>query len=313
MTSKKILITGGAGYIGSKLTTKLLILGYKVTVVDNLQYGSDSLNHLFIYNNFKFINSDINHLDFSKFFLEEFDFIIPLAALVGAPLCDKFPKLAIKTNLTSIKKLVLKLNKNQKIIYPTTNSGYGIGEKNRYCTEETPLNPISLYGRTKADAEEVVMNHKNSISFRLATVFGYSYRMRTDLLVNFMTREAVIKKKLLLYEPNFRRNFIHINDIVDAFTFAIVNFKNLKGDVYNLGLSSANITKLQLATKIQNVIKELKIVIDKNGKDPDKRDYVVSNKKIESKGFKAKVKLEEGIKELSKVFKNSKTKYKNNY
>ena len=313
MIFKNILITGGAGYIGSKLTTRLVQMGHQVTVIDKLMFDKNSLNHLFIYKNFKFIYDDLNKIIIKKNFLRKFDFIIPLAALVGAPLCDKNKHLAIKTNVKSLIKILENLEINQKVIYPTTNSGYGIGKKNRFCTEETPLNPISLYGKTKSDAEKLVMSHKNSISFRLATVFGYSYRMRTDLLVNFMTREAVFNKKLVLFEPNFRRNFIHINDIVEAFIFSINNFRKLKGNVYNLGLSSANITKLELAERIKNIIKELQIFIDKKGFDPDKRDYVVSNKKIEKSGFKATTTLEKGIKELVNVYKYSNTNFKNNY
>ena len=313
MTTKKILITGGAGFIGSKLCTKLVTLGYKVTVIDNFMYGASSINHLHQNKNFNLIEGDINKLKFSKKFLKNYDFIIPLAALVGAPLCDKNKKLSIQTNVNSLKKILKNIQTSHKIIYPTTNSGYGIGEKNKFCTENTPLNPISLYGKTKSEAEELVMKHKNSVSFRLATVFGYSYRMRTDLLVNFMTKEAVRKKKLVIYEPNFRRNFIHIDDVVDAFIFSINNFKKVKGNVFNLGLSSANITKIKLARKIKRYVKDLKINIDENGTDPDKRDYIVSNKKIEKTGFKARVSLDKGIIELVKVFSFSKNDYINNY
>lgn len=313
MSVKKILITGGAGYIGSKLSTKLICQGYNISVFDKFMYGAAPLNHLHSFENFDLIEGDINKFNFSKNFLNKFDLIIPLAALVGAPLCDKNKKLAIETNVTSLKKLLNNLDPKTKVIYPTTNSGYGIGAKDKFCTEETPLNPISLYGKTKADAENLVLNRKNSISFRLATVFGYSYRMRTDLLVNFMTKEAVNKKKLIIFEPHFRRNFIHIDDVVDAFTFAIKNFSKLKGKTYNLGLSSANITKLDLAKKIKKSVKGLKISIDRKGFDPDKRDYIVSNRKIEKEGFKAKVSLEKGITELTKLYTFSKSNYINNY
>ena len=205
------------------------------------------------------------------------------------------------------------MNNNQKIIYPTSNSGYGVGKKNKYCDENSPLNPISHYGITKSEAEKVVLKFKNSICFRLATVFGYSYRMRTDLLVNNFVYKAIKENKLELYESHFRRNFIHINDVVDAFEFAIKNFNNLRGETYNLGLSTANINKLQLAKKIKKNLKNLRIVIRENKKDPDKRDYFVSNRKIEKKGFKAKITLDDGIKELVNIFKYSKIKIKNNY
>jgi nucleoside-diphosphate-sugar epimerase len=232
---------------------------------------------------------------------------------VGAPLCDKFKKNAKKTNINSIEILLNFIKKNQKIIYPTTNSGYGIGEKNKYCDESSPLNPISLYGVTKAAAEKLIMNHKNSICFRLATVFGFSYRMRTDLLVNNFVMKAVKDKKLLIFEPHFRRNYIHVRDVVDAFVFAIKNFNKLKNNIYNLGLSSANLTKLALAKKIKKIVTKTKIKIIKNISDPDRRDYFVSNKKIEKTGFKPSVSLDVGIKELSNLFNNCDVRFKNNY
>mgnify|MGYP001440301243 CR=1 FL=1 len=201
----------------------------------------------------------------------------------------------------------------EKIIYPTTNSGYGIGKKNAYCDENSEINPISHYGRTKMEAEKIILKHKNSISFRLATVFGSSFRMRTDLLVNNFVYEAFYNHKLILFEQNFRRNYIHINDIVLAFLYAIKNFNKLKSNIYNLGLSSANITKYDLAKKIKKHIPKTKIEIKNDRKDPDKRDYYVSNKKIEKKGFKATYSLDHGIKELINIFKISKIKIKNNY
>jgi nucleoside-diphosphate-sugar epimerase len=241
------------------------------------------------------------------------EFIIPLAAYVGAPLCEKNKKDTKKVNLDNIKSIIKMLKKNQKIIYPTTNSGYGIGEKNKFCDENSKLTPISLYGRTKVDAEKEVMKFENAISFRLATIFGYSYRMRTDLIVNNFVLTAVKKNKLSIFEPHFRRNFIHIEDVCNAFIFSINNFKKLRGKVFNLGLSTANITKIQLAKKIQKKKKDLKIKIFKNRKDPDQRDYFVSNKKIEKHGFKATFGLDRGIDELLNIFNNSKVDYKNNY
>ena len=309
----RILITGVAGFIGSKLATELLNLGHEVTGVDVLKYDKSSINHLYSKKNFCFHKDDISNEKTIKKFIKKKDIIIPLAGLVGAPLCEKNKKEAVKINLNAIKLIIKNISAKQKIIYPTSNSGYGVGKKNAFCTEETPLNPISLYGRTKADAEKVVMQHKNSISFRLATVFGYSYRMRSDLLVNNFVKTALDKNKLEIFEPHFRRNYIHINDIVDAFVFSINNFEKLKSNTYNLGLSSANITKLELAKKIKKFYKKLNIKIILGIKDPDQRDYFVSNKKIEKKGFKAKVKLDEGIEELFKVFRNSDIKINNNY
>ncbi len=278
-----------------------------------IKYDKNSLSHLFYYNNFQFFKKDVTKEEVVKKIVKKQNFIIPLAALVGAPLCEKFKKKTILTNVKSIEILLKNINKNQKIIYPTTNSGYGVGEKNKFCDETSPLKPVSLYGTTKVKAEELIIKNGNSICFRLATVFGYSYRMRTDLLVNNFVERAVKTKKLEIFEPNFRRNYIHVKDIVDAFVFAINNFDKLKNNIYNLGLSSANITKIQLARKIKKYVKSLDIKVIKNQKDPDKRDYFVSNKKIEKHGFKAKVSLDTGIKELIKIFNYCDIKFKNNY
>ena len=309
----QILITGGAGYIGSMLATKLVLLGHKVTVVDKLIYSKNSLNHLFFYTNFKLIKKDIRDKYFNKKFFNKFEFIIPLAALVGAPLCEKNKKLAIAINYNAILSLVKKIHKKQKIIFMNSNSGYGVGEKNKFCDENSLLKPISLYGKTKAEAEIEILKHRNSVCFRLATVFGYSYRMRTDLLVNNLTFKAFMSKRLLIFQPHFRRNYIHINDVIGAFLFSIKNFKKMKRNVYNLGLSSANLTKLQLAKKIKKQLPKTKIKIISNKKDPDKRDYFVSNKKIEKIGFKATYDLDSGINELINVFSYSDLKIKNNY
>jgi len=310
---KTILVTGGAGYIGSKLITKLTSLKYRVTVLDTLKFSSKSLNHLLINKNFIFLKGDVRNKKLMKRLIQKNEFIIPLAALVGAPLCEKNKKEAITTNFESIKYLMKIITKKNKIIYLTTNSGYGVGEKNKYCDEKSKLNPISLYGKTKVDAEKLIMQSKNSIALRLATVFGYSYRMRTDLLVNNFVYRSIKDKRLTIYEPHFRRNYIHINDVVDGIIFSIKNFNRLRSNVYNLGLSSANLTKYMLAQKIKKQLKSTKIKIIKNKKDPDQRDYFVSNKKIEKRGFKAKVKIEHGIKELISIFSNSKEKIINNY
>ena len=310
----KVLITGGAGYIGSMLCTRLLSLGHKVTVVDLLKYDKGSLNHLYFNKNFTLIVDDVRKRNLIKNLTKQNDYIIPLAALVGAPLCEKFKKDAISTNLGTIKTLCEVATKKNKVIYLTTNSGYGIGEKDKYCDETSPLNPISLYGRTKCDGEDLVRTKiKNHVCFRLATVFGHSYRMRSDLLVNNFVFTTVKKKKLTLFEPHFRRNFIHVRDVVNAIEFTIKNFNRLKNDVYNLGLSSANISKIMLAKKIQKQYKKLKIKIVTNRKDPDKRDYFVSNRKIEKKGFKASISLDDGISELIQIFTNDKNKVINNY
>jgi nucleoside-diphosphate-sugar epimerase len=309
----KILITGGAGYIGSVLATKLILLGHKVTVVDKLMYSTDSLNHLFFYENFQLIKKDIRDQSFNKKFFKKFQFIIPLAALVGAPICDKNKKLAVAINYNAILSMIKKIGKSQKIIFMNSNSGYGIGEKNKFCDEKSLLKPISLYGKTKAQAEIEVLKHKNSICYRLATVFGYSYRMRTDLLVNNFVYKTIKNNILKIFEPHFRRNFIHVSDVVEGIVFAIKNFSKMKGNVYNLGISSANITKLQLAKKIKKYYKNLRIKIIYGVKDPDQRDYFVSNRKIESLGFVARVSLDRGIKEMLYIFKNSRLRINNNY
>ena len=310
---KKILITGGAGYIGSMLSTELVNQGYKVTVLDLLKYNKNSLSHLYFHGNFKFIYGDARNKKIMKNLIRQNEFIIPLAGLVGAPLCDKFKKDAISTNFKAVKMIKELVNKKHKVIYMTTNSGYGIGEKNKFCDENTPLKPISLYGKTKCDAETEMNKFKNSICFRLATVFGNSYRMRSDLLVNNFVFRAVKNKKLDIFEPYFRRNFIHVKDVVKGIIFSINNFKKLKSNIYNLGLSNANISKIMLAKKIKKQHPVTKIKIITNKKDPDKRDYFVSNKKIEKKGFKAKIRLENGIKELLIYFKNNSEKIINNY
>jgi len=312
MKKFNILITGGAGYIGSMLSTKLIALGHSVTVIDVLKYDSRSLNHLFLNKNFNFFKHDIRDIKFIKKFIKKFDYVIPLAALVGAPLCEINKKEAKEVNLEAVKKLLGILNKKQRVIFTNSNSGYGIGQKNKFCDETSPLNPISLYGKTKVEAEKLVSSYKNSVSFRLATVFGYSYRMRTDLLLNNFVLLALRKKKLSLFESNFRRNFIHVSDVCDGIIYAIHNFNKLKGNVYNLGMSKANVTKLEIAEKIQKQIQGLKITFVKNKKDPDKRDYYVSNSKIEKKGFIAKISLDHGIKELIQVFKENKF-FVNNY
>ena len=301
---KKILITGGGGYIGSMLSTELVNLGHEVTVIDLLKYDKGSLDHLYFNKNFIFVNGDIRKTKLLKNYINKNEFIIPLAALVGAPLCEKNKKEAIETNFNAIKKILEALKSKNKLIYLTTNSGYGIGEKNKFCNEESPLKPISLYGQTKCDAENEVMKFKNTISFRLATVFGASYRMRSDLLVNNFVQRAVNQNFIDVYEPNFRRNFIHIKDVVRGIVFSIKNFDRLKSNVYNLGLSSANITKIDLVKKIKKQLKSMKVKVIKNKSDPDKRDYFVSNIKIEKKGFVAKISLDQGISELIQVFKN---------
>ena len=312
MKKKRILITGGAGYIGSMLATKLVYLGHNVTVVDKLIYSKQALNHLYAYKNFKFMNFDVRENKKIKKLIDNNDFILPFAGLVGAPLCEKKKRDAVQINFKAIKDCV-KFSKNKKIIFLMSNSGYGVGEKNKFCDENSPLNPISLYGRTKCDAEDEVIKSKNYVCFRLATVFGYSYRMRTDVMVNNFVFNAMRKKKLDLFEPHFRRNFIHVRDVVDCIMYTIDNFEKMKNNIYNAGLNSANITKIQLAKLIKKKIKDLKITVIKGKKDPDQRNYFVSNNKLKKKGFEAKRSLDQGIDELIKGFSTRNLIIKNNY
>ena len=308
----KILITGGAGYIGSVLTLCLLRKDYNVTVIDNLYYNQDSLLPACQYSKFDFIKGDARDDALIRKVLPSFDFIIPLACLVGAPLCEKNKELAVTTNFEAIKLIDSLRGKNQHIIYPTTNSGYGIGEKDNYCTEESPLNPISLYGKTKVEAEELLLEAGNAITLRLATVFGSSQRMRMDLLVNDFVYRALKDKVLVLFEEHFRRNYIHIQDVALTFVHCIENYDQMKNEPYNVGLTNANLTKRELAIKIKEHLSDLIIISSEIGEDPDKRDYIVSNEKIERTGWKPSKNIDDGIIELVKTYSMLKvSKYSN--
>tara|TARA_B100000900_G_C20579642_1_gene716919 strand:+ start:595 stop:1530 length:936 start_codon:yes stop_codon:yes gene_type:complete len=303
----KILITGGAGYIGSVLTPLLLSEGYSVTVIDKLSYERNSLLACCKYDEFKFVEGDINNINTIENIINNYDIVIPLAAIVGAPASEKNTSLSRKTNLDSIKDLIKLMSPLQRMIYPTTNSGYGIGKQDQYCTEETPLNPISEYGRNKVEAEKIILDRKNSISFRLATVFGVSPRMRTDLLVNDFTLKAVKDGYIVLFQENFKRNYIHINDVADVFLYSIKNFERMKDNTYNIGLEDTNISKLELAQRIKKFLPNFSIHCAEIGEDPDKRDYIVSNKKILSTGWKTQWSLDDGIQQLIKCYKLLKT------
>lgn len=300
----KILITGGAGYIGSTLTPMLLELGHEVTVLDKFtKVGLVSLSHCAHNKNFHAIKGDCRDEELLKSIVTNYDIIIPLAALVGAPICAQDPIAAETTNYGSIEKIVRLSTNNQKIIYPTTNSGYGIGSKDKFCTEETPLNPISLYGTTKCDAEKVVLESKRGVTLRLATVFGMSPAMRIDLLVNDFTYRAVRDKAVVLFEPHFKRNYIHVRDVSRAFIHAMDNFEAMKGNAYNTGLSSANLSKWELCEKIKEYVPGFVFIEAPIGEDPDKRDYMVSNDKLEATGYMPNYDIDSGIKELIKGYK----------
>ena len=300
--SYKILVTGGAGYLGSILVPELLKAGHKVTVLDNFMFGQNSLLECCAYEDFDAVRGDAREEAVLKPLLEGADYIIPLAALVGAPLCSRDKVGTITTNRDAIALIAKLSSKEQRIIYPCTNSGYGIGQKDTYCTEETPLVPISLYGKAKVEAEKILLDRGNYISLRLATVFGMSPRMRIDLLVNDFTYRAVKDRFVVVFEGYFKRNYIHIRDVARAFIHAIDNFDRMKNEPYNVGLSDANLSKLELCAKIKEQVPDFVYLEAPIGEDPDKRDYIVSNKKIEGTGFKPKHSIEMGIGELIKGY-----------
>ena len=299
----RVLVTGGAGYLGSILVEYLLAKDHQVTVVDNFMYKQTSLLRFCSHVKFDVVNCDCRDFDKYKDAIDFSDFVFPLAAITGAPACDKDPDRSKKINFDAVWDLCRRLSRRQVVIYPNTNSGYGIMEEGTSeCTEESPLNPVSYYGKHKCRAEQAVMEGENSVTFRLATVFGVSSRMRLDLLVNDLVYRAVTDRAIALFEGDFKRNYISIHDVARAFVFAMNRIDHLRGQVYNLGLDSANLSKRELCGKIKEQVPELEIFESKLGKDPDKRNYIVSNKKLENAGFKASVKIESGIFELLQAF-----------
>lgn len=293
-----VLVTGGAGYIGSVLVSKLLSRGLNVTVLDNLMYNQTSLNHVCHNKNFRFYRGDVRVRGDILPILKQADAIIPLAALVGAPLCDRDPINATTTNKDAIFMMMDYISKDQLVIMPTTNSAYGSGDN---CTEESELKPISRYAIDKVEVEKRLMDHTNATSLRLATVFGMSPRMRIDLLVNDMTYRAVKDNFVVLFESHFKRNYIHVRDVVDAFDWSLYN-SDMRGQIYNVGLSSANVSKRELCETIKKYIPRFEIIDAPIGADKDQRNYIVSNAKIEALGFKPKHSLDDGIQELIKGF-----------
>ena len=302
-TSKKnILVTGGAGYLGSIMVPELLRLGHSVTVVDSFMYQQTSLLDCCADKKLQIIRGDVRSEALMKKVVAGADVIIPLACLVGAPLCKLMPIEARTINLDAIKMLVDLSSKNQMIISPTTNSGYGIGEKGKFCTETTPMRPVSLYGKLKVELEDYLLASGHAVSLRLATVFGISPRPRLDLLVNDFTFRAVNDRFIVLFEAYFKRNYIKLGDVTRAFVHALDNFDSMKNEPYNVGLSDANLSKMELCLEIKKQVPEFCIMESEVGEDPDKRDYIVSNDKIEATGFHPKHSLQDGITELIKGF-----------
>ncbi|MDX8125945.1 NAD-dependent epimerase/dehydratase family protein [Methylomonas sp. LW13] len=300
--SYNILVTGGAGYLGSTMVPDLLAAGHKVTVLDNFMFKQSSLNHVCHHPNFSVVKGDIRLEKNVAPLLKNADIVIPLAALVGAPLCNLDPIGATTTNHDAITLMLKLLAKDQIVLMPTTNSAYGTGDENNFCTEESPLRPISQYAIEKVKIEQELMQRENAISFRLATVFGMSPRMRVDLLVNDFTYRAVNDRFVVLFEGYFKRNYVHVRDVSRAFQHAIANYDAMKGQIYNVGLSEANVSKKELCETIKKQIPDFVFIDAPVGKDPDQRNYIVSNAKIEATGYKTSVSLDAGIAELIKGF-----------
>lgn len=297
-----ILVTGGAGYIGSVLVPILLKQGFKVTVLDNFLYNQTPLLDCCVDPHLTIVRADARDKAIMAKLIKDKDAIVPLACLTGAPLCAKDPDGA-KTVILDALKIILDLrSKDQMIIYPTTNSGYGVGQKGKYCTEKTPLRPVSLYGQLKVKAEEAILESGNAITLRLATAFGVSPRMRLDLLVNDFTYRAVYDRFVILFEAHFKRNYIHVRDVAKAFVHALSYFDKMKNEPYNVGLSDANLSKWELCQEIKKHIPNFYFVEATIGEDPDKRDYIVSNEKMEKTGFKPDISLAQGIQELIKGY-----------
>ncbi|MDR3463465.1 MAG: NAD(P)-dependent oxidoreductase [Beijerinckiaceae bacterium] len=296
--SRKVLVTGGAGYIGSILVPKMLGLGWQVTLVDTFRGGGTELSGACQYETFRPVKGDARDERLLDELVPKHDIIIPLAALVGAPLCKEDQIGATTLNRDAVRAIVKRSSADQIVVYPTTNSGYGVGEKGKFCTEETPLRPISLYGTTKVEAEQAVLEKGNGVTLRLATVFGMAPRLRIDLLVNDFTYRAVTDRAVLIFEGHFKRNYIHIQDIAKTFLHAIDNYSTMRGQPYNVGLSTANLSKLELCERIKQQLPNFVYVEAPIGEDPDKRDYIVSNEKLEKTGWSPDWPLERGIAEL---------------
>jgi nucleoside-diphosphate-sugar epimerase len=298
----QILVTGGAGYLGSTMVPELLAAGHKVTVLDNFMYGQNSLAHVCHHPAFEVVRGDVRSESTVLPLLKKTDIIIPLAAYVGAPLCARDPVGASTTNHDAIVMMLKHVSQHQRILMPTTNSAYGTGDANNFCTEESPLRPMSLYATEKVKVEKELMQHPNATSFRLATVFGMSPRMRVDLLVNDFTYRAVHDRFVVLFEAGFKRNYIHVRDIARVFLHGINQYEKTNGRIFNVGLSDANVSKKELCQAIQKQIADFTFIEAPIGKDPDQRNYIVSNARIEATGYQPQVSLDAGIRELIKGY-----------
>jgi nucleoside-diphosphate-sugar epimerase len=294
----RVLVTGGAGYLGSVLCGRLLAAGHRVTVVDALLHGVPSLLHLCADPGFEMVRGDVRDEALIGRLLREADAVLPLAAVVGAPACARDPWLARSVNLDAVRLLLRLRSPSQLVLFPTTNSGYGVRSRDLHCTEETPLEPVSLYGRTKVEAEALVLASPNAITLRLATVFGASPRMRLDLLVNHFVHTALTDRYLVVFEKHFKRNFIHIRDVADCFLHCLENAPRMVGRPYNAGLDAANLSKAELALKVKEHVPDFEVIFSEIGSDPDKRNYVVSNQRLREAGFEASRSLDDGIEEL---------------
>jgi nucleoside-diphosphate-sugar epimerase len=297
-----ILVTGGAGYIGSILVPRLLAEGHRVTVLDNFMYGQNSLLDCCFDKNLTIIRGDARDERLISELVPAADAILPLACLTGAPISARDPQTAKAVNYDAVKTVADRASKDQILVFPCTNSGYGIGQDDIHCDETTPLKPISLYGRLKVDIESYLLDRGNCVTLRLATVFGVSPRMRLDLLVNDFTYRAVVDRCIVLFEPHFKRNYLHVRDAARGFMHALTNFDRMKGNPYNVGLSEANLSKWELCEVIRKQVPGFYFTAAEVGKDPDQRNYIVSNRKIEATGYKTEVSLDEGIQELIKGY-----------
>jgi nucleoside-diphosphate-sugar epimerase len=299
---ERVLVTGGAGYIGCVLVPALLGAGFEVTLLDRFPEGDAALASCCGNDLFYPVRGDVRDTELLRPLLAKADIVIPLAALVGAPLCARAPLDAVSINRDTVRDLVSMLSRSQRLVFPTTNSGYGIGRNDRYCTEESPLRPVSLYGTTKVEAERAVLDHGNGVSLRLATVFGMSPRMRLDLLVNDFTYRAVTDRTVVVFEGSFKRNYVHVRDVAKAFLHAIANYQQMSGRPFNAGLSDANLSKLELCAKIKEQVPGFVYLEAPIGEDPDKRNYIVSNERLEATGWTADWPIERGIRELIKGY-----------